>query len=139
MSEGAGKERGFKVQDRRRFSAEGEARDNVEAPEPAGSASVPNFETRAAAEESASMPDVTFSAFVVGLSTQALIALGEVEDPALGKRQQDMAAGQQLIDIIAMLREKTRGNLSSDEDLLIEAILFELRMKYVELAHKPIR
>jgi hypothetical protein len=50
-----------------------------------------------------------------------------------------LAAAQQLIDIIAILKEKTRGNLDHDEDALLEAILFELRMKYVERARQAPR
>lgn len=73
---------------------------------------------------------------MVGLSTQALAALGEMPDPMSGQRSKDLNAAQQLIDIIGMLREKTRGNLDRDEDGLIEAILFDLRMKYVELARQ---
>jgi hypothetical protein len=54
--------------------------------------------------------------------------------PATGERIEDLVGAQQIIDIIALLRDKTRGNLSRDEDTLLEAILFDLRMKYVEKA-----
>ena len=56
-----------------------------------------------------------------------------------GERRQDLLAAQQLIDIIGMLKEKTRGNLDQDEQSLLEAILFELRMKYVERARQAPR
>jgi Domain of unknown function (DUF1844) len=138
------KDKGFTVQDRRRFSAEGEAKadGSEETPAPAA-ASAPEAAAaerrRDAAPEPPEEPEVTFTTFMVGLSTQALAALGEISDPVSGARSKDLQAAQQLIDIIGMLREKTRGNLDRDEDGLIEAILFDLRMKYVELARQSAR
>jgi hypothetical protein len=138
------KDKGFTVQDRRRFSAEGEAKAEgpEENPAPAA-ASAPRAaaaEPRGGAEPGPlAEAEVTFTTFMVGLSTQALAALGEIPDPVSGARSKDLEAAQQLIDIIGMLREKTRGNLDPDEDGLIEAILFDLRMKYVELARQSAR
>jgi hypothetical protein len=83
--------------------------------------------------------DLTFASFVVGLSTEALALMGEMPHPATGERMHDLVGAQQLIDIIAILREKTRGNLSPDEDTLLDAILFDLRMKYVEKARQKPR
>ena len=134
--------RGFKVQDRRRFSAEGEARSNqpeesaAAPPEPPQAPPKP-AEAAAGAAEHAPNVEINFSMFLVSLSTQALAALGEMTDPATGKNQRDLDAARQLIDILGVLRDKTRGNLDQDEKNLIEAILFDLRMKYVELAKHP--
>jgi hypothetical protein len=83
--------------------------------------------------------DLTFASFVVGLSTEALALMGEMPHPATGERMQDLIGAQQLIDIIGILQDKTRGNLSHDEDTLIDAILFDLRMKYVEKARRTPR
>ena len=139
MEESEEKGKGFKVQDRRRFDAEGEARSDAEAQEP------PTAAAQAAPEPPPPPlppgPDehveMSFSTFLVGLSTEALAALGEMPDPVTGQRRRDLGAARQFIDIIGILRDKTRGNLDREEQNLIEAILFELRMKYVELA-KPI-
>jgi hypothetical protein len=60
--------------------------------------------------------------------------LGDIPDPQTGRPEQDLVAAQQLIDIIGMLQQKTRGNLDREEGQLIDAILYELRMKYVERA-----
>ncbi len=150
------KERAFKVQDRRRFSAEGEAKSDVEdAPEkpaPAahaeskaetsstvGGGAGPQASRAQAAHDAASQPELNFATFLVGLSSEALGALGELPDPATGEQRRDLRAAQQLIDIIGMLRDKTRGNLDHTEQSLIDAILFDLRMKYVELARQPAR
>jgi Domain of unknown function (DUF1844) len=148
--------KGFKVQDRRRFSPEGELKPEHRAPEQPeaeasnagrgeessrapqlGEASSGAQHTQASsafsrAREAA--PEITFATFVVGLSTQALVHLGELPDPNTNQPARDLAAAQQLIDIIAMLETKTRGNLDRDEQAMLEAILFELRMKYVERA-----
>jgi Domain of unknown function (DUF1844) len=142
MEESEEKGKGFKVQDKRRFSAEGEARPDVEESEAAAAPESPKAEARpepppaAAHDEHEHHVEMNFSTFLVGLSTEALAALGEMPDPVTGKPMRSLGAARQLIDIIGMLRDKTRGNLDREEQNLIEAILFELRMKYVELA-KP--
>lgn len=142
------KDRGFKVQDRRRFSAEGEARTEgddapVEAPteesrtEPTAKPGAAAGQSKQPAHEPIGPePEITFVNFVVGLSSEALAALGEMPDPITGELRRDLRAAQQLIDIIGLLRDKTRGNLDQDEQSLLEAILFDLRMKYVELARQ---
>jgi hypothetical protein len=78
--------------------------------------------------------EITFGTFLVGLSTQALMLLGDIPDPQTGKPERDLVGAQQLIDIIGMLEQKTRGNLDREEAQLIKSMLFELRMKYVESA-----
>jgi len=142
--EETGEKKGFKVEDRRRFSAEGELKPEHSAEEekPAGAAEPRGAEVSSAAGKSPERPagpepEINFATFIVGLSTEALAALGEMPDPATGNRSRDLRAAQQLIDIIGMLRNKTRGNLERDEEGLIDAILFDLRMKYVELAREP--
>jgi hypothetical protein len=77
---------------------------------------------------------MSFASFLVGLSAQALMHLGEVPDPVSGEVHRDLPGAQQLIDLIGILQEKTRGNLDPSEASMLEAILFDLRMKYVELA-----
>jgi Domain of unknown function (DUF1844) len=146
--------KGFKVEDRRRFSPEGELKPEHRQEKPAEKAAAEPAADAAAkatqaggaptAAESAPGPhaggaalEINFATFIVGLSTEALAALGEMPDPATGRSARDFGAAQQLIDIIGMLREKTRGNLDRDEESLIDAILFDLRMKYVELARPP--
>ena len=131
------KSRGFKVQDRRRFSAEGDAKPEAEPtpPQPAA-AEAPAPEAMATAGASPrgaeAAGEINFTAFVVSLSTQILVHLGEMEDPLTNQGARDLPAARHLIDILGMLAEKTRGNLDGDEDALLRSILFDLRMKYVE-------
>jgi len=80
---------------------------------------------------------LTFAAFVWSLSEQALAALGEIPDPSTGQVSHDLIMAQQMIDIIIMLRDKTRGNLDQHEQTLVQEILSTLQMKYVELARQP--
>lgn len=132
--------KGFTVQDRRRFSPEtGEARQD--APEETGTtaqSSTPGDQSaespRASGHEP--LPEINFSAFVISLSTQALMHLGEIASPISGKVEIDVPVAKQMIDILGMLKDKTRGNLNASEDRLMEDILFDLRMKYVEAVKK---
>lgn len=134
--EGEGREgKGFKVEDRRRFSpetghpremAEGAGSDHAAHEKPAQQEE--NLESEAAE----GLPEISFSAFVISLSTQALMHLGEIANPLSGKIETDMPVAKQLIDIIGVLRDKTRGNLDSGEEKLMDDVLFDLRMRYVE-------
>lgn len=76
-------------------------------------------------------PPITFSSFVVGLATQALMFLGLVPDPRGSEVQKNPSEAAALISVIEMLATKTKGNLNEDEAKLIEEVLYELRMRYV--------
>ena len=79
-----------------------------------------------------SLPHVDFTTFVLSLSHSALMHLGEAPSPETGAIEQNMALARQTIDLVGMLEEKTRGNLTGDEERLVAQILFDLRMRYVE-------
>ncbi len=78
------------------------------------------------------LPEINFSNFVFSLSTSVLIQLGEIPDPITKESNKDFSAAKQTIDILGMLQEKTKGNLTSDEESLIESILYDLRMRFVK-------
>lgn len=129
--------KGFTVKDRRRFSPEtGAPRDEAPEQAPTATSTAQAATASAASAEPDSLPEINFSAFVISLSTQVLLHLGEIADPISEKVQVDVPVAKQMIDILAMLREKTRGNLNASEDRLMEDILFDLRMKYVEAVKK---
>lgn len=76
---------------------------------------------------------VTFIGFVLSLAHTAAFHFGDVPDPATGKNgDANLGAAKQLIEILALLEEKTRGNLSAEERQLMEQLVYELRMRYVE-------
>ena len=77
-------------------------------------------------------PTVTFSAFVMSLATTAAVHFGDIPDPVGGNREQNLVAAGQMIDILSMLQEKTRGNLDSEETQLVEELLYELRLRFIE-------
>lgn len=75
---------------------------------------------------------LTFSAFVLGLASSALIHLGVHQNPETGAITVDLTLARQSIDVLALLREKTRGNLSSEEESLFSSVLSDLRLRFVE-------
>ena len=76
-------------------------------------------------------------AFILSLAHTAAVHFGDVPDPVSGAAgEANLPAAQQMIDILALLEEKTRGNLAAEERRLIEQVLFELRLRYVEVANK---
>jgi hypothetical protein len=77
------------------------------------------------------MPQMDFGTFVLSLATSVLVHLGEVPHPETTESQANLPLAKQTIDILGMLQEKTRGNLSKEEAQLIEHLLLDLRMKYV--------
>jgi len=85
------------------------------------------------AEQGQGSTEVTFVGFVLSLAHTAAFHFGDVADPVTGRTSQpNLAAAQQLIDILALLEEKTRGNLSAEERQLLEQLVYELRLRYVE-------
>lgn len=78
------------------------------------------------------LPEVTFSNFVFSLTTQALIQLGEIQDPESKRAMKSLPLAKQTIDLIGMLREKTSGNLTKEEEALIDNALYDLRIRYVK-------
>jgi uncharacterized protein DUF1844 len=76
---------------------------------------------------------ITFVGFVVSLAHTAAVHFGDVADPVTGQTADvNLLAAQQMIEILALLEEKTRGNLTAEERQLLEQILYELRLRYVE-------
>ncbi|HYY06100.1 MAG TPA: DUF1844 domain-containing protein [Candidatus Limnocylindria bacterium] len=138
MAEEKEERRGFQVKDRRRFSDSGEARADVaeEAPEPPPQ---PAAAESAAPRAAAADEPVTFSTFVLGLSTQALLHLGEIPSPMTHALERDLGAAKQVIDILGILREKTRSNLEPSEESLLDSVLYDLRMRYVELVRGGVK
>jgi Domain of unknown function (DUF1844) len=86
------------------------------------------------ADDSKGRP-LDFNAFVLSLGSSALIHLGQAPDPVSGKTQDpDLPLAQQSIDLLALLQEKTRGNLTEDEAHFLDTLLYDLRVRYVAAA-----
>jgi len=113
----------FRVSDRRGQSKEAEP-----SPEPP-----PAEETSpSTAEKGSPPPEITFTTFIFSLSSSALMQLGEIPDPFTKKVEQNLNLAQQTIDLLGMLEHKTRGNLSDEETKTLEAILYDLRLRFLK-------
>ncbi len=129
----------FVIKDRRLFATDHEAKEEVEpeteaapearerpGPEPEPETSPPDDTTQAPP-----LPQINFSTFVFSLSSSVLLHLGEMPEPTTNKKVVNLSLAKQSIDILAMLDEKTSGNLDEEEENLLKNLLYELRMKYV--------
>lgn len=117
-SQDGGSERGFTVVDKRGAAAEEDA-------ETSGGGG--------AGGERGELPRIDFATFAISLGTSALYHMGLVEDPTSGEPGElNLTLARQTIDTLEMLEQKTRGNLEPDEAQLLENLLYELRMRFVE-------
>ena len=80
------------------------------------------------------LPAVDFLNLVVSLSHSVLLHLGDAPDPATGGLEKNLPLARQTIDLLAMLQEKTRGNLTGDEERVLSQAIYDLRMRFVEVA-----
>lgn len=117
-------DKGFVVIDRRGREAEGEA----------AAAKAATGERPASSAPPRALPRIDFSTFLISLSTSGFVHLGLVEDPETKQRPApDLILARQVIDTLEILEEKTRGNLDAQEARLLESLLYELRMRFVEV------
>lgn len=79
---------------------------------------------------------LTFLGYISGLVMAAAVYLGDQQDPVTGLTSVNLVSAGHAIDVLTMLQEKTRGNLTDDEERFLEGALYELRMKYVEATRK---
>lgn len=84
--------------------------------------------------EEEGLPEARFDLFVSGLAMDALIALGDVPHPVTKKQAQNLEHARYLIDVLGILEEKTKNNLTVDEARLIKDALYQLRMRYMAKA-----
>ena len=82
--------------------------------------------------ETESLPEIDFGMFVMSLASSVLVHLGEIEHPDSRAREPNLPLAKQTVDLLGMLREKTRGNLTQEEAQVLDNLLYDLRMKYVD-------
>jgi hypothetical protein len=139
-------EKGFTISDKRLFTREGRRRVAAEHTEtqrtPSPTPEAPRVEEpprpRPTTEGAPSrdMPPADFSTFVAMLANNVMVFLGQVPDPASKQRRRDLPQAKHTIDILIMLREKTRGNLTTEEARLLEELLPQLQMAYVSASRQ---
>lgn len=123
-------EKGFVFKDRRKIFSESAAETEPEKPTP------PEETVQQKPDEPESrpqppLPEVNFSTFIVSLSTEVIFHLGEFPHPVTGEKKKDLPLAKHAIDTLAMLKEKTQGNLNEEEQKLLEGMLYDLRMAYI--------
>ena len=149
----------YKVADRRKFNADGSVREGVvldqrppeKPPEPApvadpkealtGEFDIPQTESAVMSDAEADLDGdeeipgaddpASFVNFLSTLATNAAASLGAVPHPATGKRSLDLETGKYWLDVLGMIRDKTKGNLHAQEARLLDGLLADLRMQYV--------
>lgn len=128
----AEEEKGFVIKDKRSLDEKGDLKDRrakEEAPKKEA-----KQEKGAEETDKIPLPEVNFNSLIFSLSSSALLHLGEIADPHTGQKKKDIPLAKHSIDIIAMLKDKTKGNLTEEEQKFVESILADLRWRYVRAA-----
>ncbi len=128
--------KGFIIKDRRLFSEDAQDVKKEEDKKETAAEETKEEVTREEpapeeAESTSQFPEINFATFIFSLNSSALVHLGVIEDPATGQKK-SLPMAKQTIDILGVLEEKTRGNLTEDEENLLKHILSDLRLMYVK-------
>ncbi|MBI2897779.1 MAG: DUF1844 domain-containing protein [Deltaproteobacteria bacterium] len=124
-------DKGYKVTDRRAFTPDGELREETAEPAPGPVAEPP--EERPEAEPTGPhgpLPEIDFATFLLSLASSAMFQMGAASvegQPA----EVDLPLARQTIDILGMLQQKTKGNLTGEEERLLDHVLYDLRIQFV--------
>jgi len=118
MEEKSEERKGFKVVDKRFFAQEEKGKDTEE--------------VKGKVTQEEVIPNITFSSFIYSLSSTCLIHLGEIPEPTSGTYQKNLVLAKQTIDLLEILSEKTKGNLTPEEEGLLKSSLTELRIRYIK-------
>ena len=131
-------EKGFVIRDKRQFTSQGEVKPETETDqeETKGKETTEKKADTARAEDRQDLPEINFASFILSLSSSVLLHFGQIPDPISNKKERNLPMAKQTIDILGILQEKTKGNLSKDEEQLIDSLLHDLRLKYVEECKK---
>ncbi|SPD73221.1 conserved hypothetical protein [uncultured Desulfobacterium sp.] len=125
-------DKGFVVKDRRSFDEKGDLKEKA-AEEPAEKkAAEEKSPPRTEKGETTPLPEANFTALIFSLSSTALFHLGDIPDPQTGEKHMDLPMAKQTIDTIAMLQQKTTGNLTEEEKKFTEIILADLRWRFIK-------
>lgn len=128
---------GFKVADKRLFTEDGDLREDVARESVEERKSDHSALNLGSSNET--LPDndiaMTFQTLVFSLSTTAMLQLGILSHPESGAQQKDLPAAKQTIDILEILQDKTKGNLTAEESQLLEASLYDLKMTYLKMTN----
>ena len=83
------------------------------------------------------LPSIDFATFILSLSHSALMHLGDAPHPENERIERNLPLARQTIDLLSLLEEKTKGNLTGDEERMLHQVLYDLRMRFIDLSKKP--
>jgi hypothetical protein len=124
-------EKDYKVTDRRFLHMSDEEKAKVREEEAAQQKAKEEYQEAAREAAEGPLPEMTFVSFLISLSSSAFIHLGDMPDPTTGETKKNLPLAKQTIDLLGLLREKTRNNLLEEEEKLFDHLLYDLRMRYV--------
>jgi hypothetical protein len=127
--------KGYTINDQRFSAPEGKESDIQTEKDPKDplSCEKPNNKSANSGDmDESKLPEINFMTFVMSLNASAMVHLGMIEDPGSGEISKNLTLGKQTIDILGILEQKTKGNLSRDEENMLKDILYDLRILYVK-------
>jgi hypothetical protein len=137
-------DKGFTIKDRRFFQQSEEEQDRLREASRQQEAAREAYETEVNKAESTTgpkaegpLPEVSFASFIMSLGTSVFFHLGDLPHPETGVAEKNLPLAKQTIDLLGVLREKTRNNLTPEEENIFDHLLYDLRMRYVKEISKP--
>ena len=124
--------KGFVIKDKRSLDEKGELREEKQDEQIEKKEETEKERGSTDDEQRVPLPEVNFNSLIFSLSSSALLHIGEIADPNTGEKRKDLALAKHTIDTIAMLKEKTKGNLNEEEEKFLDSILTDLRWRYVK-------
>jgi len=128
MAKDEKKKKEVKIEDKRRFTAEGKPKDPKQEPKPKEEA-----KKEKGGEKAPPMPPIDFTSFVLSFASSAQVHMGLLPNPVGKKTEKNLDLAKQTIDVLGLLEEKTKGNLKENEDRILKDILHNLRLQFVEV------
>ncbi len=126
------KDQGFTIRDRRTAASDASEDSAARGADSSGPQQADSSKT-GQQQEPRALPDVDFSSFILSLAASAQISLGLAPDPQSNLTAQNLPAAKQMIDLLGMLKDKTKGNLGKEEQELLDMVLANLRILYVKI------
>jgi hypothetical protein len=137
-------DKGFTIKDRRFFQQPEEEKERLREQSRQQEAAREAYETETnkaadttGPQPEGPLPEITFASFIMSLGTSVFFHLGDLPHPETGAAEKNLALAKQTIDLLGLLREKTRNNLSSEEENIFDHLLYDLRMRYVKEISRP--
>lgn len=132
-------DKGFTVKDKRFFQQSDEEQDRLREASKQQETARETYETEANKSQSTAgpkaegpMPEISFASFIMSLGTSVFFHLGDLPHPETGVADKNLPMAKQTIDLLGILREKTRHNLTPEEENIFDHLLYDLRMRYVK-------